>query len=529
MANNINQILQELYELDSSLKNHEKELIKIINQVLIAKPNTKFDKRFAKQLRAQLLAKAGSTTEPNTSLLNSLTQLFTMKKLTYAGAGVVVIALIIIPVVKYLNPNKVTPAFDLGLKISRVSDNAFGSLEAEPALGTADGRGAAGPEFAGLGGGGLPRPQSGGGGLAVAESSMIMPPEYMINYKYVYEGDPITLDQNQLAVLKRIKGSSTAGQLASLLSNFDLGLADLSKFSDSKIQNISFAQDKPYGYTINANLEEGVLTIFSNWKTWPQGRCRDQKCFEALRTNINDVSADQDIIKIANDFLAKNKISLENYGQGIVDNNWRTYYEQSSNKANFYVPESLTVIYPLKIDGKQVYEAHGYPNGLNIGVNLKERKVMSVNNLFTQNYQSSMYSAITDVDKIMSWVEKGGISNYSYGNSSAKTYEVKLGQAKLGYFRKYNYKDGQNVELLVPALIFPVTGQPEIDKTAGQFAPVFNRQNVVVPLIKDVLAEYDQGNDRPIPRPMPEPVIMDVSTTNGEAPVADGVQTVEIE
>ena len=57
MANQIKQILAELYAIDESLKKHETELIKIINRILANRPDTKFDKSFAKKLKTQLLQK----------------------------------------------------------------------------------------------------------------------------------------------------------------------------------------------------------------------------------------------------------------------------------------------------------------------------------------------------------------------------------------------------------------------------------------------------------------------------------------
>ncbi|OGY44357.1 MAG: hypothetical protein A3J62_04115 [Candidatus Buchananbacteria bacterium RIFCSPHIGHO2_02_FULL_38_8] len=514
-SNVVNQILNELYELDGSLKKHEKELIKIINKILVSKPDTKFDQAFAKRLRAELLAKTSS--KQTTSLLNKLTKLFTMKKLAYVAGGAVLTALILIPVLNSLNQSKFTPTFDTGLKITRVGDNAFGLLEPEATvsdLGLEQAKSAVAP--LGLGAGDAivaPRSQAGGGsGYATSESAMIVPPDYlMVNYKYVYKGEPITLDQDKLPVLKRIRGIGSAGQIAGLLSSFNLGLADLSAFSDSKVQNVSFIQDKPYGYAINANLEEGSLTIYQNWQTWPLGQCQDEKCYEAQRVTISDVPTDEELIRIANDFLSQHKISLENYGDPFVDNNWRVYYAQTVNQAELYLPDSLTVLYPLEIQGQGVYEGYGYPAGLSVTVSIRDKRVNGVNSLFTQNYQSSMYEAETDFNRILKFAETGGVYSYPFADATT-VYEIELGEPKLGYLKKWNYKNGQTEELLVPALIFPVINQPQTEATTKQILPNAYKQNVVVPLIKEVLAEFEAGNDDPIrilPMPAPEPLIMD--------------------
>ena len=53
--NELNIILENLYQIDSSLKKHELELIKLIQNMSDLKPDTKFDEAFAARLRAQLL------------------------------------------------------------------------------------------------------------------------------------------------------------------------------------------------------------------------------------------------------------------------------------------------------------------------------------------------------------------------------------------------------------------------------------------------------------------------------------------
>lgn len=50
----INQILNELYEIDPALRQYEKEITKLIGEMLRVRPDTKFDAAFAAQLREKL-------------------------------------------------------------------------------------------------------------------------------------------------------------------------------------------------------------------------------------------------------------------------------------------------------------------------------------------------------------------------------------------------------------------------------------------------------------------------------------------
>lgn len=54
----VKNILNELYALDPELAKYEKEIKKIIEEYLKAKPDSKFDEKFALELREKVMARA---------------------------------------------------------------------------------------------------------------------------------------------------------------------------------------------------------------------------------------------------------------------------------------------------------------------------------------------------------------------------------------------------------------------------------------------------------------------------------------
>ncbi len=56
--NNLKDILNDLYQIDSSLKEHEPELVKLINELITAKPTAEPDTAFQKRLRQEILSLA---------------------------------------------------------------------------------------------------------------------------------------------------------------------------------------------------------------------------------------------------------------------------------------------------------------------------------------------------------------------------------------------------------------------------------------------------------------------------------------
>ena len=538
MANQLNQILQELYQLDPELKKYESDLVKIIKQIMATKPNTKFDKKFAKTLRARLLQSKKTESVRDTSHFNSLLNLFMNKnmsakggfasggkKLAYALGGAVLTALVLLPLLNdpqtqdILNLNKTKLAFDTGLKIEPVGTQAFGPLSSDGTQDLFNTNGAEGtaslavaPESAPVardqsGGGSASSAIGLGGGGGVAVDAKMIAPDF-ISYKYVYKGEELALTETNVDVLKRVKSLGDQSTLSGLLSSFNLGLLNLGSFGQSSIENLTLTQSGRYGYMINIQPNEGFVSISKNWNAWPQLNCTDPNC-DNLRIRENQIPSDDSAIKIANDFMAQHNISLSGYGSPEVQEGWRLIYEQALVKSDFWFPDTVNVIYPLEINGQHVYEQYGSDKfGLVVSIDVRENKVAGLSNLTNQNYQSSFYAAETDPQKILAVAERGGLNGGWWAPEGTPVQELELGTPTRQLIRYYRYRDNQTEELYVPALIFPIINRPDN-------APV---QQVVVPLASELLNE--QNNGGPI-RIMPEPVPLPAQTEPAPAAVED--------
>ena len=83
----ITKILSELYLLDPSLKEHEAELIDLIQQMSDLKSETKFDKRFAARLKREILQK-NNVYKINFNFMN--------KKIYFVASSAAVLGIVII-------------------------------------------------------------------------------------------------------------------------------------------------------------------------------------------------------------------------------------------------------------------------------------------------------------------------------------------------------------------------------------------------------------------------------------------------
>lgn len=470
MDSNIKQILEDLYAVDSSLKKHEAELIDIINKLIASKPRIKFDENFQNQLRAELLEKFNK-------LDNKQPKFNFMNKLYYVTGALAVLVLLVVTPGLMDKKTSAPASIKFSPQIQKLSQRAFGSLS-NPNENYSESISAA-PQAIGMGGG--------GGGVATADGKMmeIMPYEPIV-YKYVYEGEDFTVDGSQMDVLKRVRGAVSQMDAKNIMQSLNFDNLDLSSFGNLLVRNISLSEDKNFGYYVFLDFYEGMISINENWEKWPTPESN---------IGINDIPSDDVLIGVANKFLKEHNISLDVYGEPQVDNSWRQYYAMAENKSDFFIPYMTTVVYPLVVDDKIVYDEGGSVYGLRVSINLIHKRVSNVWNLASQNYQSSVYEMETDVDRLLELASRGGAYYYGWEDPNAKVVEIKIGKPYIAYAQVWHYENNASSELLIPALVFPVTNIPDE-------VQYFYKENVVIPLAKEIIDQRINVNDS-YPEPMP--------------------------
>lgn len=478
-------ILEDLYQHDPALRKKEAELIPLVEQILTLRPSASPSPTFRKLLRTQLLETqsqpSSSSTAQSPSLLERMTSVFQFKYLAVPVSALAIVAIAVTTLPAFRNGasplSPETPSFSLFTSGSVQPANtrqAFGSL--------------AGVFQGGQGGNGAPTANNPVSALSMSAdgmgkrmaTSLIAPSEDLTNYKYVYNGELPTWSTD-LAVYKRTKGTTQNSALVQALAKSTQGLVDLEKLNNLALQSFTLSQNARYGYSVNVDLVESNITINQNYREWPhpEAACKDEACFQRLRLAEGDVPADAELIRIANNFLRDYGISTEQYGEPQVNSNWRLMYARTADKSMFYIPDILTVVYPVSIEGNTTYDEGGFPHGLMVNVSLREKRVESVSNLTTNNYESSSYAAETDQTRIRSIVEKGGLYGFAFPEAK-KTVEVELQNPQIILQKVWmpTQPGESSNELLIPTLRFEVKDAPE-----NSYLSTY----VFVPLVKEVL------------------------------------------
>jgi hypothetical protein len=515
-------LLDDLYMADPSLKDHEKELIQLIQQLAETKPEVKISAMFLKTLQKELISKAKAIspsmkTTP-TPMGQKPSRFWPVLGISFSAIAIVLMATLFMTQnmiqfqksSKNLSNRQSTPETFQAVQINHVDRQAFGAL----ALSTS-GSETKNASAVGIGGGApgrtttfesstapavAPQPNmSPEQGVAAMDASisnskrLIMPPYQQTVIEYAYKGESLELNDVSLDVYKRSNTPFSTGNLSSLVQGMNFGITNLSSFNNLAVSDISVYQSQPFGYQIYISPRNGSVSIDQNWEQWQSAypNCLDEACAQTNQLKESDVPPNDELVKIADDFLAGHGIDLRSYGKGEVDDTWRTVPIPLSADSKIqparYVPDSMQVIYPLMVNGETAYQNGGGKTGITVSINIRVKKVSNVYGLQASTFDASSYDAITDSNAILDSAKNGGLASPIRYMDAATLNNVKKVQAELGtpsrgLVQTYQYKDNQSFDLYVPALMFPVT------KKADDEA-VWTPNIVIVPLVKGL--EFD--------------------------------------
>lgn len=456
MPDIVRDILQDLYSVEPALQQREAELVPIIQKLLAAQPAAQVGLAFREKLRSQLVQKISQ---------HSPVTIFSMRKLSYALFGIFVLAVVGVGTYAYLNRSTTNssvatvPSEVPRIVITNRDAAAFGNFSSNP----------------------TERSQSGGGGSTkvATDTSVASPsiaPAVPTTYEYQYVGESLTIPM--ASVLKR-SNQLPSSTLDSVLKSANLGLIDLEKFSSLKVQQIALAEDKDQGYSVSVDLREGVISLYQNWERWTLPL---REAVGNVNTSAPTLPADEQLISTANAFLDQYGIPRNAYGAPVVPKYFMGYGETTASSRMGFV-QSVQVVYPLVVDGKNVVQENGYPMGLTVDIDLTLNRVISVNNLTGLSYEASAYPMVTDAATVLDVVKRGGVYGATTTEKNVRKVQVEVGTPTLGLYASRYQIDQTNTEYLIPALVFPITKAPQGEQ--------LYRTAIVVPLVQALVQQSD--------------------------------------
>jgi len=339
---------------------------------------------------------------------------------------------------------------------------------------------------------------------AVAQDAMMVPPEPYRVSRFFYDGE-ITLPAEPQGVYRRVKpNAKPSGQSA--ITDFARDLIDWSALGSHRLQNVSLVSGD---YSVYIDYMEGSISINKVYdaSSRPDFRCQTEECYQQSRLKESDMISEEQAILIARAFAERMGIDVSTYGEPRVVDNWQIMYARSTDKAAFWFPEQMSVVFPMLIDGQPVYEEYGNTAGLNVSIDIRNKEAAGLYNHYIQRFEKSDYAPVADVERVKQAIRSG--SMYSWEDPSAQYVDVALGEPTSALMHSYQWlqETGESRELFVPALVFPVTGEP-----ANEYE---TRNYIIVPLVQEL---YDNAQNPPYPMPLieeGEPIPVDLEDPTG--------------
>lgn len=358
MKNNINQILEELYKKDPSLKEKENIIIPIIQTMIDIKPDIQIDENFKKQLKTKINEEIIQIKTQKYFIKNKMSKIFFY---IFWSLWISAFAIIIItnftntnPTNNYVFANQIIPSKTNFWNIwnSQLSQNwwinqsNFASNSKE-----------------------MITTKVASPANMMRDNLEIMPeidPNFVREiYNYTFSWNLLDLKQN-MAVYK--KETQKNQNFNDLIKNINFNSINMSKFTNLNIWNITLNQDKEFWYSINIDFDNWSLNIYKNYSKWPQTDYNpDEKQI---------ILEKEEIFQIANKFLKEYNIDLSSYWQPQIEQSYSNILAKYSTAKTppAYVNNITTIIFPLIIDWNEISWEYWWLSWVRIEIDLKEKK-----------------------------------------------------------------------------------------------------------------------------------------------------------
>jgi len=336
------------------------------------------------------------------------------------------------------------------------------------------------------------------------DTKIVIGDNYVPTYpKYTYSGSGFEIPAGQSEILRRVKegtNDSLTNNVQNILDNLLIGEMNFRQLQSVKLSSISVFEDRDYGYNVTVSIPEGTLSFFAQNDKWPDV-CRnstDTECYVKNQVKESEILSDDVAVRIAKDFVAKYSINVTQFGTPSVNHDWKVYYAMATDRTKFAFPTTVSVFYPLIVNGKNVYDEGGNLVGMNIDVDNKTKLVNNMYGLEYATWVKEYQAPLANSGAAAKIALQGG----RYANdvttlpANSVFKDVKLGTPTLAYVKMYD--DSKTAvlypynEVLVPAYIFPTLNVENINKEGTLYVP----KNIIVPLAK-AFAEVATANATP--------------------------------
>ncbi len=483
MSSNVRALLDELYKLHPDLQSQEAHIIHIIETMLDHRPKVAIDEWFRTELRCKILSELSQQQNDSRSNFIFPTWLFSAFGTAFASVIIgVFVFYTFFPYTKlwYLTDGARTRGWLVSFvpAVEKISDHAFQIFT--PLPNTQAKMGVASV------------PMSSDSMSSKIRASSLAPTREVDVPQYAFTGSLPPLTEKLNIYRKKIQFHESF-QTEDFLNGLNLKGIKLSSLQDANISNLTITESWAYGYIVTIDSTLGSISFNPNYDTWPPyPKCNGDWCDAPTPITQEQIPSPTKLQSIADTFLDTYGIDRTLYGVPSIDTSWDP--ESGVEWGGENLPEVLTVIYPLLLEWKEIFEEYGSVRGLSLTYDLRSGKITNLSGLERLSLESSKYSPIQDEMTLKNLISNHGdlapppispelrwsdISHTSTGISQPQAISLSSPMIAFVHLTRMN-QQGAYEEYFVPAYVFSIPtipGNPTHPK------------KIIIPVIKEFIPD----------------------------------------
>lgn len=295
-------------------------------------------------------------------------------------------------------------------------------------------------------------------------------PYEITQQRYIYTWS-LPTNFTWLTIYKWINNLVEDEKLKNMLWSLQLEEFDLSKLDNITLTNLSIKEKKEKWFRINLDFEWWYISVYRDYNSNYQ--------LNQAPKNIERLSNEQ-ALEIAQEFIIKYKINVSKYWEPYVENSSMIMYKSASND---FTDPYVQVVYPTKIDWKNVNERYWQNAWLRISVSSETKSIEWFSVKIEKLEKTNDASYINDKSRLENIILKGW-NDYNFVYESGYTIkyqDIKLVNPKIEYVKVDTYVNWINT-YYSPAIVF------ETIKSDDQ--NMYIQDKIIVPLIDKAYETY---------------------------------------
>lgn len=301
-------------------------------------------------------------------------------------------------------------------------------------------------------------------------------PYEITQQRYIYSGE-LPTDVSGFPIYKWVNAMIENDKVKSVISSLKIDQFDLSQLQNTTLTNVTLKENKENWFRVTLDFEGGYLSVYRDYNYAYYQRMQTQN------QNFQRLS-NEEALNLAKEFVSKYKLNISQFGDPYVEETQQPVaYDMVSSSSPAYVDPYVQIVFPTKVDGKNVNERYGQNAWLRLSISSQDKSVQGFSLKVEKLAPTNEAKLITDQARIKKIIEKGWYEyNYDYWTwYTVKYQDIELTNARVEYVKVDTYVEWVNT-YYAPALVFDVVKPTDPN--------IYAQNKIIVPLVDKAYETY---------------------------------------